>query len=70
MLSTGPQSLAKPERMVPGRWEGTAIHGCQKKDIPVEEMNPLTWLEGEKMVLTPILEATVCHRVSLGDSIE
>lgn len=24
MLSTGPQSLAKPERMVPGRWEGTA----------------------------------------------
>ena len=28
----------------------------------------LAW--GEKLVLTPILEATVCHRVSLGDSIE
>lgn len=30
-----------------GGW--SAIHGCQKRDIPVEEMkdDPLTWLEGK-----------------------
>lgn len=50
-----------------GGW--SVIHGCQKRDILVEEMkdDPLTWLQGEKIVPTPISEATVCLRVSLDE---